>query len=270
MRYFPRMSMMVAACFLLTSGSLILAQRGGGGGQMGDQGGRSGGGGVPMGQMSQQVQGSVTAVTSDKLTLQTGSGDSYDVIITGNSRVMKSGQAIKLSDVTPGDIVAARGTLDAVKKTVQAMVVNDVDMAMLAKAMENMGKTYIIGRVSAIDADNHKLTVLRSDNVSQVIAVDDGTSIQRGTRGVEADTVAAGALSLGMNGGMGGSMAANRGVGGGRQGGGAQAGSTAVPESIALNNIKVGDSVMGTGALKSGAFTVMKLGVSEQDVAGGT
>jgi hypothetical protein len=147
------------------------------------------------------------------------------------------------------------------------MMVNDIDAAMLAKAMENMGKTYIIGTVAAIDADNLKLTVLRSDKVSQVVSLDDGTSFQRGTRGVMADVTAAGALGAG---GMGGMMGGGgRGMGGGRgTGAGAQAAPPA-PVSITLADIKVGDSVMATGTLKNGAFTVLKMGVSEPLAAGG-
>jgi len=86
-----------------------------------------------------------------------------------------------------------------------------------------------------------------------VIAVDDGTSFQRGTRGVQADVVAAGGLAMG--GGFGGGMR-------NRQGGGGQAAAPPAPESITLADIKVGDSLMATGAIKTGAFTVLKMGVS--------
>jgi hypothetical protein len=239
------------------------------GGQAGGRGG-FGGGGFGGGQMGPPVQGTVTAVTADRLTLKTQAGDSYDVTVTATARIMKAGAPIKLSDVKPGDEVTARGTVDTSKKTVQAMMLTDVDAAMLAKAMENLGKTYIAGRIAAIDADNLKLTILRIDNVSQIVALDDGTSFQRGARGVEADVTAAGALG---GGGMGGMMGGGRGMGGGggmgggRQGGGAQA-SQPAPENITLADIKVGDSVMATGTLKNGTFTVLKMGVSEPAAPG--
>ena len=157
--------------------------------------GRGGRGGYGGGQMGQPVQGIVTAVASGKVTIKTDAGDSYDVSVTDTTRIMKNGQQIKLGDVKPGDSVTARGTVDATKKTVEAMMLMDIDAATLAKAKENMGKTYITGRITAIDADNLKLTVMRGDNVSQVIAVDDGTSFQRGNRGVMADVTAAGGLA---------------------------------------------------------------------------
>jgi hypothetical protein len=247
--------MVVAACVLLMSGLGMQAQAGG---QMGDQQGRGqarrggfGGG--------QAVQGTVTAATANKLTIKTDAGDSYDVFVTDTSRIMRSGQAIKLSDVKPGDSVTARGTVDASAKTVQAMMVMDVDAATVAKAKENLGKTYITGRLTAIDADNLKLTVMRTDNVSQVIAVDEGTSFQRGTRGVAADVAAAGGMAGGM-GGFGGR---------GGQRAGAQAAAPPAPESITLADIKVGDAVMATGTMKNGVFTALKMGVQEPGAGGG-
>jgi hypothetical protein len=255
MRDLLRAGVVGAACLLLVSGVGLQAQMGGQPGQ-----GRGGRGGFGGGQMGQPVQGIVTAATASKLTIKTDAGDSYDVTVTDTSRIMRDGQAIKLSDVKLGDSVTARGTVDATAKTVQAMMVMDVDAATVAKAKENMGKTYITGRLTAIDADNLKLTVMRTDNVSQVIAVDDGTSFQRGTRGVAADVAAAGGMAGG--GGFGGR-------GGRGQGGGGQPAAPPPPESITLADIKVGDAVMATGTLKSGVFTALKMGVQEPGMGPG-
>src|ERR1019366_739755 len=260
MRHLLRTGMVVAASMLLVSGSQMWAQADQPAGQQTQLGqaqgaGRGGGrGGFAGGQMGQSVQGIVTAATKDKVTVKTDAGDFYDITVTDTSRIMRNGQQIKLSDVKPGDSVTARGTVDATKKTVEAMMVMDVDAATLAKAKENMGKTYIAGRITAIDADNLKLTVMRTDNVSQVIAVDDGTSFQRGTRGVAADVTAAGGMG---GGGMTG------GFGGGQRGGAGVQAAPAAPESITLADIKVGDALMATGTMKSGAFTALKMGVSE-------
>lgn len=225
----------------------------------GRDGGRGGGrGGYGGGPMGQPVQGIVGAATKDTLTVTTDAGDSYAITVTDTTRIMKDGQPIKLSDVKPGDSITARGTVDTAKKTVEAMMLMDVDAATLARAKENMGKTYITGRITAIDADNLKLTVMRTDHVSQAIAVDEGTSFQRGNRGVSADVVAAGGMA---GGGFGGAYG-GRGMGGGRQRGDAQAAPPAA-ESITLADIKVGDAVMATGAIKGGTFTALKMGVSE-------
>ncbi len=260
MRDLSYTALVVALSVMLAGGSRLQAQApdgqtgapgaGAGQGRGGGYGGRGGfGGGAP-------VQGIVTASSGNTLTIKTEAGDMYQITAGDNARVMENRQAIKLSDIKPGDSVMAMGQVDATKKTVQAMMINATDAATIAKAKENMGKTYITGKITAIDADNLKITVMRTDNQSQVIAVDDGTSFQRGTRGVAADVQAAGGLAMGGFGG-------GRGMGGGRQGqaGGGQ-GAPPPPESITLADIKVGDSLMATGTLKSGTFTVLKMGVS--------
>ena len=247
MRSLVRISVVVAAIVIANSGLQMQGQMGQVAGGQGQGRGRGGFGG-------QRVQGTVTAASNDKVTVKTEAGDSYDITLADNARLMKSGQPIKLSEVKPGDSITAMGQVDATKKTVQAMMLMDVDAATVAKAKENLGKTYITGRITAIDADNLKLTVTRTDGVSQVIAVDDGTSFQRGNRGVAADVAAAGGMAMG-GGGMGGF--------GGRGGqGGQQAAAPPAPESITLADIKVGDALMATGTLKSGTFTVLKMGVS--------
>jgi hypothetical protein len=238
---------MLVAVFLMTSGIGMYGQD-----QPAAQGQGRGRGGFQAGQI---VQGIVTAATADKLTIKNNEGNSYDITVTADSRVMKDRQPIKLSDVKPGDSVTAVG--EVAKTTVQARMVMVVDAATLAKAKENLGKTYITGKITAIDSDNLKLTVMRTDNVSQVIAVDDGTSFQRGNRGVQADVAAAGGLAMG--GGMGGR--------GGPRGQAAGAPPPA-PESITLADVKVGDSLMATGTLKNGAFTALKMGVTEPGALG--
>jgi hypothetical protein len=246
MRRFVWISGMLVAVVLMASGIEMYGQD-----QPAAQGQGRGRGGFQAGQM---VQGIVTAATADKLTIKNSEGTSYDITVTADSRVMKDRQPIKLSDVKPGDSVTAVG--EVAKTTVQARMVMIVDAATVAKAKENMGKTYITGKITAIDTDNLKLTVMRTDNVSQVIAVDDGTSFQRGNRGVQADVAAAGGLAMG--GGMGGR-------GGPR---GQAAGAPAAPESITLADVKVGDSLMATGTLKNGAFTALKMGVTEPGTMG--
>jgi hypothetical protein len=154
------------------------------------------------------------------------------------------------------------GQVDEAKKTMQAMMIRDIDAATAEKAKENLGKTYITGHITAIDSDNLKLTIERQDKVSQVIQVDEGTSFQRGMRGVAADIQAAGGMAAG-----GGGFGGGREMGGGRQRagrqGGDQAGAAAAPESITLADIKVGDMIAATGSVKNGSFTVQKMGVMQ-------
>jgi hypothetical protein len=242
-----------------------------GGGQGGGQGRQRGGGFGGFGG-GQPVQGLVTAAAAGKITVQTEAGDSYTVTVTADTRVMKDRQPIKITDVKVGDGLTAMGTVDATAKTVAAMMVTDVDAETVKKAKEDLGKTYITGKITAIDADNLKLTVMRTDNVSQVIAVDEGTSFQRGARGITVPSMYGGGFG-GMGGGGGrggrgggGGMGSNGGGAGGQgAGGGGGAGAQGAPpaESITLADVKVGDTIVATGAVKGGVFTPVKLGVSE-------
>jgi hypothetical protein len=133
-----------------------------------------------------------------------------------------------------------------------------IDAEQVKKARENMGKTYITGKVMAIDMDALKLTVLRPDGVSQVIGVDEQTSFKRGRRGMAA--VAGGGGVIEMGGGV---------PGGGRgMGAGAGAGSGGGGESITFADMKVGDTVAGRGALKNGTFVPTELAVMDPAAMG--
>jgi hypothetical protein len=123
-----------------------------------------------------------------------------------------------------------------------------MDAEEVKKAREALGKSFIAGKITAID--DLKLTILRPDNVSQVIAVDEGTSFKRGRRGME------GLMGPGPA-PMGEAEAPRRGPAGGA---GAPA---AGGESITLADLKVGDSVVGTGALKAGTFVPTELAVGD-------
>jgi hypothetical protein len=196
------------------------------------------------------VQGTVTAVAADHLTLKTPQGDVYQVSVTPNTRVMKGREPMKFADVRVGDGVGAMGEIDAANKTVHAVMMTVVTAEELQKAKDAMGKTFISGSVTAID--ELKLTIKRTDGIEQVIAVDEDTSFRRG--GV------AGGMA-GMIGGMG-SGQRPAGAGAGTAGGVGNAG-----ESITLADVKVGSMVAGPGTLKNGTFVPTTLGVSDPGAA---
>ncbi|WP_260734797.1 hypothetical protein [Tunturiibacter lichenicola] len=197
----------------------------------------------------QMVRGTVTAIAADHLTVKTEAGDIYQVAISANTRVTKERLPLKLTDIKAGDGVGAMGVLDPATKTVHAVFVGVIDAEQIKKAREGMGKVYITGKVTAIDLDGLKLTVLRPDGVSQVIGVDEQTSFKRGGRRMA--TLASGA-------GVGevGSPAAER-------SNGANSSGNSSGESITFADVKVGDSVAGRGALKNGVFVPSELGVMD-------
>jgi hypothetical protein len=198
----------------------------------------------------QMVRGTVTAATADHLTVKTEAGEVYQVVFSANTRVSKDGQPAKVGDIKAGDGVGAMGVLDPATKTVHAVFVGVMDAEQVKKARAGMGKVYITGRVTAIDMDGLKLTVLRPDGVTQVIGVDEQTSFKRGSRGMGILASGAGVTDVGPGGGR----ASGTGAGSGDRAGG---------ESITLADVKVGDAVAGRGALKNGLFVPTELGVSD-------
>lgn len=202
------------------------------------------GGDPAMAGMGRMVRGTVTAAAPDKLTVKTETGETYQVALTPNTRVMKDRQTVKASEVHVGDGVGAMGEIDQPNKTVHAMMLMVVDAEQIKKAREAMGKTYIAGKVTAID--ELKLTILRADGVSQVIAVDEDTSFRKGGRGMQ--------MSFGTP-------------------GGAPPQVTTAPatsgDNLTLADVKVGDNVAGPGALKGGIFIPTMLGIGDPAAQGG-
>lgn len=195
---------------------------------------------VPRGQFAgmQRVGGEVTGVNGSTLTVKTEEGTTMQIVTTDNTRVMKGrGVTVKVSELKVGDAVVAAGNLDAPNKTLHAAMVFATDATQLKALRDNLGKTYITGKVTAIDLDDAKMTLERPDHVVQTIAFDETTSFKRG-RGMR-------------GGGMG------IGSGGGQVDGGTDSG-----ESITLADIKVGDNVVGQGLVKNGTFVPTQLLVS--------
>lgn len=224
--------------------------------QMPEGAGGPGAGGPAAFAGGQMVRGTVTAVAADKISVKTEAGDVVQVALSANTRLMKARQPIKFGDIKAGDGLGAMGVLDAPTKTVHAVFVTVIDAEDVKKAREGMGKVYIVGKVTAID--EVKLTILRTDGVSQAIEVDETTSFKKGGR----------ALAMMMNGGA---MGMGMGGGGGRPGGEAPANASRPGgggESITLADIKVGDTIAGQGAVKHGVFVPTELGVMDPAAMG--
>jgi hypothetical protein len=215
--------MVLLAVLLVGVPGVVLAQDG-----MAEGGGAFAGG--------QMVRGTVTAVAADRFTVKTEEGEVYQVAVSANTRVMKDRQPMKLAEIKAGDGVGAMGVMDAPTKTVHAVFVAVIDAEQVKKAREGLGKVYITGKVTAIDMDDAKVTVMRPDHVSQVIQADEGTSFRRGGRREQASGSAVPAAAAGANAGG---------------------------ESITLADVKVGDLVMGRGAVKNGLFVPAELRVMD-------
>jgi len=203
--------------------------------------------------------------------VKTEASEVYQVALSANTRLTKDRQPVKVADIKVGDAVAAMGVLDAPTKTVHAVFVGVIDAEQMKKARENMGKTYITGKVTAIDMEALKLTVMRPDGVSQVIGVDEQTSFKRGGRGMAAIANGGGVVEMGSGDGGRRGMGAGAGTPAGSAtsaGAGTGAGSGGAGESITFADVKVGDAVAGRGGLKNGTFVPTELGVMDPATMG--
>ncbi len=233
-------------------------------------------GGMRGGQFAgmQRVAGSVTAVSGANITVKNiENGQTFTVVTTANTRLMRGpGEPLELPALKPGDGVMAMGQLDAPSKTLHAAMVVGLSadqtrqMEHAAEELKaNLGKTYITGRVTALDIDTLKMTVQRPDGQAQTIGFDESTSFRRGGR---VTGIGGGAFAFG-GGRRGGSGAA-----GGQAPGGQAPDANGAPaitggESITLADIKVGDSVVGLGSVKSGTFVPSSLNVQVRGEGGG-
>jgi hypothetical protein len=184
----------------------------------------------------EHVAGQITAISGSTVTVKTEDDQTRQIVATTNTRIMRNRTAAKLVDLKVGDGVAGLGNLDGPNGTLHAAMLFATDAEQTKVLRENLGKTYIRGKVTAIDMTNATITVERPDHVSQTIGLDETTSFRKGT-------------------GFGGSAAA-----GASPAANAQADSApASAESITLADIKIGDRVQGVGALKAGVFVPAQL-----------
>lgn len=174
-------------------------------------GGQHGGGwGGGMG-MGRGLVGTVTEAAADHYTIKTETGETYTVHYSTNTRILKQqprkpgegqgegrGQAgegrgegrqgggnpptpIKPADIKVGDAIAAMGEIDAAAKSVGAVAVVQIDpeRAKQMREMEaNYGKTWLMGKVTAIDGA--KVTLTGSvDHAEHSFVADENTSFRK-------------------------------------------------------------------------------------------
>ncbi|QNI37819.1 DUF5666 domain-containing protein [Edaphobacter albus] len=198
------------------------------------------GSGAPAFARGPMVRGTVTAVTADHFSIKTDEGNTYEIAVTPNTRLMKDRQPVKMTDVKVGDGVGAMGELDASKKTLHALFVAVMDAEQVKKMREGLGKIYITGKVTAID--DVKLTIMRPDHVSQTIEVDETTSFRKAGR---------------RRGGM-----------ASPDGGANPTEASGNNEIVTLADVKVGDMIAGQGSVKHGSFVPTNLTILPQGAEG--
>jgi hypothetical protein len=153
--------------------------------QAGPEGARRGGEGRGRG-----VFGKITAIQSDSIELTGQDGTKFSVKVTSSTEFRKQRQPAKLSDFKVGDTVAVRTNQDSGNAAgATAVMIVAVPAGGFAgrggggtggqfMMQGTMGKDYVVGEVKSIDVP--KLTVVRTDHVTQTLELNEDTSLRRG------------------------------------------------------------------------------------------
>ena len=153
-------------------------------GQRGPRGGR--GDGPP------PLMGKITALKGNSLELAKPDGTTVAVTLTDKTEFRKERQPAKAADFKVGDMVFVRGEQNADKTVTASMVAARGANGPGAGGGEGrgfgggagpaqlgeLGKDYVAGEIKSVDAP--KLTVLRSDNVTQTIELNEESSLRKG------------------------------------------------------------------------------------------
>ena len=153
--------------------------------QAGPEGGRRGGEGRGRGMF-----GKITAIQPDSIELTGQDGSKFSVKVTGSTEFRKDRQPAKMSDFKVGDTVAVRTNPNSGNAAgATAMMIVAVPAGGFAgrgggggggqfMMQGTMGKDYVVGEVKSIAVP--KLSVVRTDNVTQTMELNEDTSLRRG------------------------------------------------------------------------------------------
>jgi preprotein translocase subunit YajC len=153
--------------------------------------------------MGRGLTGTVTEVAADHFTMKTETGETYVVHYSANTRILKQqararGEGggeraggpggggnpptpLKSTDIKVGDAIAAMGDIDATAKSVGATVVMQIDpeRAKQMREMEaNYGKTWLMGKVTAIDGVK-VILMGAADNTAHEFVADENTTFRK-------------------------------------------------------------------------------------------
>ena len=139
----------------------------------------------PEGGRGQFVGGKITSIKDGALELTRMDGASVTVKLTDKTEYRKDRQSAKLADFKVGDMVFIRtegeGDQNLTALVVAARTGNGPAGGMMMGGGE-LGKDFVFGEVKSMDAP--KITVLRPDNVTQTLELNEETSLRKGRESV--------------------------------------------------------------------------------------
>jgi hypothetical protein len=147
------------------------------------------------------VFGKISAIQSDSIEVTGPDGNKVTLKLTSSTEYRKDRQPAKLADFKVGDPVIVRTDQPDGKGTTAIMVASG-QFAMRTGPggpggqgagpgmFGTLGKDFVIGEVKAIDPP--RLTVMRTDNVSQTLELNEETSLRRGRESITMADIRAG------------------------------------------------------------------------------
>jgi len=179
---------------------------------------QSGGPGQTQGRAGERrpgVMGKLTAVHDQSLEITRQDGSVVTVKISGSTQFRKEREAAKLSDFKVGDVVFVRGEENADHTWTAEMIGERPNGGFGGGAGAGagsgrgagqggpgaggpgggrptgvLGQDYVFGEVKAVDAP--KLTILRPDNVTQTVELNEETSLRKGRESITMADIQAG------------------------------------------------------------------------------
>ena len=133
--------------------------------------------------------GKITAIHGDSLQLAKPDGSAITVNLTDKTEFRKDRQPARLSDFKVGDFVMVGGDENPDRSvTAQSLRGRSANGGPGGAgpgggaAFGEMGKDFVAGVVKSVDAP--KLTVLRADNITQTLELNEDTSLRRGRESI--------------------------------------------------------------------------------------
>ncbi len=134
----------------------------------------------------QPLVGKITAINKGSMELAKPDGTTVTVKFTDKTEYRKDRQSAKLADFKVGDMVFVRGEENA-DHSVTAQIIGGRSGGGPGAGRGfgggfELGKDFVMGEVKSVDAP--KLTVLRPDNVTQTLELNEDTSLRRGRESI--------------------------------------------------------------------------------------
>jgi len=136
----------------------------------------------------QPLFGKITAINKGSLELAKPDGATVAVKFTDKTEYRKDRQSAKLEDFKVGDVVFVRGEENADHSVTAQMIGGrsgggpEGGRGFGGTGFGELGKDFVVGEVKSVDAP--KLTVLRPDNVTQTLELNEETSLRRGRESI--------------------------------------------------------------------------------------